>query len=101
MFLGIEKRKIIDVIAIEGGRPEQSHEILGAVFLEEDGSQIVRNMSEGKTIDYYNITINPGTFVADLRQVSLRPGPRTSVPGREIAEIEAGGLIVGSAEVDP
>lgn len=68
------------------------------VFLEGDADRVVRSLESGDPTEYFFIRVS--TPATALQPVTLRPGPRA--PGREldIAEIVAGGVTVGSAEVE-
>lgn len=68
------------------------------VFLEGDADNVVRSLEAGIETEYFFIrTDQPATT---LQPVTLKPGPRA--PGRDldVAEIIAGGVVVGSAEVE-
>jgi len=67
------------------------------IFLEHDSDAVTRSLEAGDAIKYFLIRKDqPATA---LQPVTLKPGPRA--PGREleIAEIVAGGVVVGEAEV--
>lgn len=68
------------------------------VFLESDADNVVRSLESGDPTKYFFIRID--TPATALQVVTLKGGPRA--PGREldIAEIVAGGDVVGSAEVE-
>ncbi len=89
-----------EFLAIERIVKEGEDDTVGTVFVETDPTTIARNMAGGLTIDYYQINLNPGTLLASIRPVRLKGGPRAVGRGREIAEIESGGSVVGSAEVN-
>ena len=68
------------------------------VFLEDDEENVVRSLEEGDPIEYFFIRIS--TPATTLQVVTLNPAPRNPGGNTEIAEIIAGGSIVGQARVD-
>ncbi len=71
-----------------------------SVYVEDDPTMVAKNLAEDRGIEYYHIHLNPGTLLASIRSVNLKGGPRAAGRGREIAEVEVGGVVIGSAEVD-
>lgn len=67
------------------------------VFLENDSKAVALSLASGNPTDYFLIRI-VGQAVT-LQPVTLKPGPRADGQAMEIAEIQAAGNIVGSAEV--
>lgn len=74
----------------------------GKIFVTDDAAEVTRNlerMADGDALNLEYWKVKDGVNVS-LNPVSIKGGPRASAPAREIAEIEAGGEDVGSAEVD-
>ena len=68
-----------------------------SVHLEDDPNEVFQHLDAGKGIDYYYINLDGASPV--LEAVTIKTGTRTDAPDREVAEIEAGGSVVGSTEV--
>ncbi len=68
------------------------------VFLEGDADRVVRSLEAGDPTEYFFIRID--TPATALQPVTLKPGPRAAGRELDIAEIVAGGDVVGSAEVE-
>lgn len=115
MFLAVIRKTVIDVpfqaeivedLAANppvAGVPEvaeESHEEVDHIFLEDATAQIAKNINDGLPIDYFEIRVNPTSFATTLHPVTLRAGPRTTAPDREVVEIEANGQVVGSTVVE-
>ena len=116
MFLAVLKRKVIDVpfqaeiVEDLAANPpivgipevaEVSHLELAKTFIENDAGAVVRNLESNiENLDYYAITFNGAPLNAVLQPVTIKAGPRTSGPAREVVEIEAGGQDVGSAVIE-
>lgn len=82
MFLGVAKD--------DGGNDR--------IFLENNSDAIAFNLASGVDIDYFLIDIVVN--VVTLKRCTLKAGPRADGRDLEIAEILAGGNVVGSAEVE-
>lgn len=67
------------------------------VFLEADEKNVVESLESGNSTEYFFIRIQ-GNAVT-LQPVTLVPGPRASGRSFEVAEIQANGVTIGSAEV--
>lgn len=77
--------------------PEANLEIAKA-FIEHDAGDVARNIEAGVAVEYYAISLTPQN--ATLKKASIKTGPRAAAPAREIIEVEAGGQVVASAEID-
>jgi hypothetical protein len=85
--------------------PEQplvTHEEFDRAYVENDAATVAKNLAEGltPTYDYYQIQLSGPNLQATLHPVTLKSGPRTAAPAREVVEIEAGGQGVGSVVVE-
>lgn len=112
MFLAVARKKVIDVAfqaeIVEDlaavppvvGVPEiaeVSHEEVDQIYLEDAPAQVAQNMANGLLIKYFDISVNTTSFATTLRVVTLKSGARAAGPTREVVEIEANGVVVGSA----
>ena len=73
----------------------------GEIYIEDDAATVATNlerMTDGETLslEYWNIKDGPNI---SLQPVTLKSGARASAVAKEVAEIEAGGEVVGAAEV--
>ncbi len=114
-FIIITKRKVIDTpaspaVAADPGPPpipaipavaEVSHLEVNQVYVEESAKQVAINLDlPVPNMDAYHISFNGLSLIATIKPVTVKSGARAAGTGREIVEIEAGGGVVGSAEVD-
>jgi len=67
------------------------------VFLENDAELVVQSLESGDLTEYFFIRIQANAVT--LQPVSLKAGPRAPGSSFDIAEIQANGVVVGSAEV--
>lgn len=72
----------------------------GKIFLTESAESVATNlarMDEGETLnlEYWHVKDGP---TLTLNPVTLKSGPRSNAPAKEVVEIEAGGEDVGSVE---
>lgn len=77
-----------------------THDEPDRVWVEDAASAIAKNLHAGLPIDYFELEINDNRVTVVLHKVQLKAGPRTSLPAREVQEVEANGETVGSVEVD-
>lgn len=101
MYLAIIRKTVIDTPADPDVDPpviEVSHTELENVYIESASSQVAKNLGEGLEIEYYEIQ-DDGRDIT-LEKVTIKTGTRASAPDREVVEIEAGGIVVGSAVVE-
>ncbi len=70
------------------------------IFLESDSTQVTINLRNPPTppIDYYEIRVTPGNVL--LNPVTVKGGPRVPAADREVVEIVAAGIEVGSAVIE-
>lgn len=61
-----------------------------------DADSVAQNLAAGRNIKYYKINAKPASCT--LKPVTLKAS-RKPAPAREIVEVEAGGVVVGSVEV--
>lgn len=82
-------------IADAGGPKEQ-------IWLEESAGAVVQALvrAQEPVPEYYNILTAAGPSNITFEPVVLSSGIRAAAPAREVAEIEAGGEVVGSAIVE-
>jgi len=67
-------------------------------FIESNVEDVAKNLEAGAAVEYY--AINLAAQNATLKKVSVKTGARASAPAREILEVEADGVVVGSVEVE-
>lgn len=108
-FLIVTKRKVIDMPEIPADPgppvvpavPEVSHLELNQVYIEDSSEQVTRNLElPVPNMDAYHLSFNGPDLNASIQPVTVKGGARAPGTGREIVEIEAGGGVVGSAEVE-
>jgi len=70
------------------------------IFIESSSTQVVLNLRNPPTppIEYWEIRVTPGNVL--LNTVTIKGGPRVSAPDREVVEIVAAGVEVGSAVIE-
>ncbi len=115
MFLAISLKTVVDVAAVEevledltatppvvgvAAVPAVTHEEVGQVYIEDDTTQIAKNIAIDLGINYYDIKFN-AQLKPSLKEVREKAGVRVSGPATEVIEIEdEDGTSVGSATVD-
>jgi len=82
--------------------PLITHDEPDAFYIENSAAQIALNLAAdadgtGPGIDYYYITANGAQLNVAVQPVNLKGGARGQAPAREIVEVQAGGVDVGSA----
>ena len=82
--------------------PLITHEEVDKVYVETDAGTVARVLAEGNhpLMEFYQIQFNGVSLQATLHPVTLKAGPRTIAPAREVAEIQANGQDAGSAVVE-
>jgi hypothetical protein len=71
------------------------------VYIEDSPEQVAINMElPVPNMDAYHLSFNGPDLNASIQPVTVKGGARAPGTGREVVEIEAGGGVVGSAEVD-
>ena len=68
------------------------------VFIESSIESIVRALEAGTTVKYFFIRLQANSTT--LQPITLKSGARAAGQNTEIAEIEAGGVTVGSTRID-
>ena len=121
-FLIVTKRKVIDTPAVpevpavpadpttQPPTPatpaipavvEVSHLEVDQVYVEDSPAQVARNLElPVPNMDAYHLSFSGPDLNASIQPVTIKGGARAPGTGREVVEIEAGGGVVGSAEVD-
>jgi hypothetical protein len=102
-FLIITKRKVIDTPASPGPPPviEVSHFEVVQAYIEDSSTQVAINLElPVPNMDAYHLSFNGPDLNASIQPVTVKGGARAPGTGREIVEVESGGNVVGSAEVD-
>ncbi len=114
-FLIVTKRKVIDTpaspaVPADPGPPpvaaipavvEVSHFEANQVYIEDSAKQVALNLElPVPNMDAYHISFSGPDLNASIQPVTVKGGARAPGTGREVVEIEAGGGVVGSAEVD-
>ena len=91
-----------DEVLVEGvpgvpGKKAVVETRVSQVSIEPDADSVAQNLAAGRNVKYYKITAKPGTCT--IKPVSLKAN-RKAAPAQEVVEVEAGGVVVGSAVVD-
>lgn len=89
MFLAITR--------VKDAQGDPTNEVSKA-FIEVDAEQVAKNVEAGAEVEYYAIQLTPVSAV--LHKASLKTGVRATAQAREIVEVEADGVVVGSFEND-
>lgn len=108
-FLIVTKRKVIDTPGVPADPgppvvpavPEVSHLEANQVYVEDSAKQVALNLElPVPNMDAYYLSFSGPDLNASIQPVTVKGGARAPGTGREVVEIEAGGGVVGSAEVD-
>ncbi len=114
-FIIVTKRKVIDTpaspaVPADPGPPpipaipavaEVSHLEVNQAYVEESAKQVAINLElPVPNMDAYFLSFSGPDLNASIQPVTVKSGARAPGTGKEIVEIEAGGGVVGSAEVD-
>jgi hypothetical protein len=91
MFLAITRKVPTEL------EPDLNLEVAKA-FIETDDAEVARNIEAEVAVEYFAISLTSQN--ATLKKASIKAGPRTAGRAREIIEVEAGGQVVASAEID-
>lgn len=67
------------------------------LFVENDAAQVIKILDSGAPVKFFFIRLQDNATT--LQPVTLKGGARAAGRVFEIAEIEAGGAVVGSAEI--
>lgn len=67
-------------------------------FIEISVADVAKNLEAGAAVEYYAINLTAQN--ATLKKASIKTGARQVAPAREIVEVEADGVVVGSVEVE-
>ena len=87
MFLAITRKKDAE------GNPTNEVE---KAFIEVRADELAKNIEAGAEVEYFAINLTAQN--ATLKKATLKAGARTPAPAREIVEVEADGVVVGSFE---
>lgn len=91
MFLAITRKVPTE------SEPDLNLEIAKA-FIEINDADVAKNIEAGAEVEYFAISLTSQN--ATLKKASIKSGPRAAAPAREIIEVEAGGQVVASVEID-